>query len=45
MYKEKQDTNMNYLNTNSPAINFRKNINSEIYTDKSLIIDKSNQHD
>ena len=35
---------MNYLNTNSPIIHFRKNINSEIYVDKSLMIDKLNQY-
>ena len=33
---------MNYLNTNAPAIHFRKTINCDIYIDKSLLIDKLN---
>lgn len=33
---------MNYLNTNAPAIHFRRTINSDIYIDKSLLIEKLN---
>lgn len=33
---------MNYLNTNAPAIHFRRTINSEIYIDKSMLINKLN---
>lgn len=34
---------MNYLNVKAPSILFRKTLNSEIYVDKSLLIQKLNK--
>lgn len=33
---------MNYLNTNTPIINYRKTLKSKIYVDKSLLIEPLN---
>lgn len=35
---------MNYLNTNTPLLLFQKNLNSEIYVDKSLLIEKISKY-
>ena len=35
---------MNYLNTNTPLLLFQRNLNSEIYVDKSLLIKKVSKY-
>lgn len=42
--KYQRRCSMNYLNTNTPLLLFQRNLNSEIYVDKSLLIKKVSKY-